>query len=121
MRPEIKAAWLTALRGGLYSRTTGTLQDEEGYCCLGVLCDLAAQEKIGTWQNLDNPYYREFSCGDIDFRTDTLPLSVQIWAGLDSGNPQVGGHTLASWNDGTEPLQREYSFTEIADMIEREL
>lgn len=32
--------WLAALRSGKYPQTTGKLQDEKGYCCLGVACEL---------------------------------------------------------------------------------
>ncbi len=30
--------WLRALKSGRYEQTSGTLQDEHGYCCLGVAC-----------------------------------------------------------------------------------
>jgi hypothetical protein len=32
--------WIKALRSGKYKQTTGTLQNKEGYCCLGVACEL---------------------------------------------------------------------------------
>lgn len=30
--------WIKALRSGKYNQTTGSLQDDSGYCCLGVAC-----------------------------------------------------------------------------------
>jgi hypothetical protein len=39
--PEIKAKWVEALRSGRYQQATGKLMTEEGYCCLGVLCEVA--------------------------------------------------------------------------------
>lgn len=30
--------WIKALRSGRYKQTKGTLQDRNGYCCLGVAC-----------------------------------------------------------------------------------
>jgi len=32
--------WLQALRSGEYKQTTGLLEDEAGYCCLGIACKL---------------------------------------------------------------------------------
>jgi hypothetical protein len=37
---EFKAKWLAALRGGSYKQTSGYLHTSEGFCCLGVACDL---------------------------------------------------------------------------------
>lgn len=34
---EVKTKWLKALRSGKYQQTVGTLCDNKGYCCLGVL------------------------------------------------------------------------------------
>lgn len=38
MDPEVKARWLTALRSGEYAQTRNTYKDDEGLCCLAVLC-----------------------------------------------------------------------------------
>jgi len=43
MNPRIKQRWLDALRSGEYKQTMENLQDMNGFCCLGVLCDLHAQ------------------------------------------------------------------------------
>lgn len=46
MRPDIKADWVRALRSGQYEQTKkGALiyqtdDQEYGYCCLGVLCEI---------------------------------------------------------------------------------
>ena len=41
MHKRIKRIWLEALRGGKYEQTTGVLRSKkDGFCCLGVLCDL---------------------------------------------------------------------------------
>lgn len=37
MNPEIKAEWLADLRSGDIPQTRGTLKNDEGMCCLGVL------------------------------------------------------------------------------------
>jgi len=47
MKPSIKKAWIEALRSGEYAQTRGSLRDESGFCCLGVLCDVAVD---GNWE-----------------------------------------------------------------------
>lgn len=41
LKPEVKEAWVKALRSGEYPQSTRSLQNNNGFCCLGVLCDLA--------------------------------------------------------------------------------
>lgn len=37
--------WIEALRSGKYSQTTDTLQDGDGFCCLGVACKVLIPKK----------------------------------------------------------------------------
>lgn len=37
---DIRNRWMEALRSGKYKQTRYKMQDSEGYCCLGVLCDV---------------------------------------------------------------------------------
>lgn len=43
-RNEVKT-WIRALRSGDYKQTTGSLQSADGFCCLGVACDLFIPKK----------------------------------------------------------------------------
>lgn len=117
MNPEIKAKWLEALRSGEYKQGKGALVevkgDERFYCCLGVLCDLAAKE--GVTREADGG---TLGVGFMDrgaVEHGILPLRVQEWAGLAGPNPVVRGEALAVRNDQGE------SFDEIADVIEERL
>ena len=38
--------WLTALESGEYKQTRDLLRDDNGFCCLGVACDLSG---LGEW------------------------------------------------------------------------
>ena len=40
MKKELKERWVAALRSGDYGQSQGCLQDEYGWCCLGVLCNI---------------------------------------------------------------------------------
>lgn len=48
LKPEVKAAWLEALRSGEYKQTREMLESpvDGGFCCLGVLCNLAEKEGV---------------------------------------------------------------------------
>ena len=116
MNPKVKAKWLEALRSGYYEQGKGRLRTETGFCCLGVLCDLYAEEhKDVHW----NASYVE---GDYTFlgREGTLPQKVADWAGLKGPIPIVSCDNepseLAELNDSLE-----LSFDEIADVIEEQL
>lgn len=95
MNTKIKQEWITALRSGKYKQTRGSLKDSEGYCCLGVLCELSPFED---WA--DGGY---------------LSHDVRNWAELDNDNPQAGDNVLSQINDFG------ISFNEIADLIEKHL
>jgi hypothetical protein len=79
MNPEIKALWLESLRSGEYVQGTGTLRSEnDEYCCLGVLCDLASKAGVGSWAK-DNAYVTTES-----EQFGVLPGEVQEWAGMET-------------------------------------
>lgn len=129
MNKDVKALWLTALRSGEYQQTTGTLRSPNGYCCLGVLCDLAV--KAGVEVSVAKAEYSENTIyGGL---MSTLPRPVREWAGMvsDSGNlvdvieiaeyendEEIDveyAYTLIDLNDGAG-----YTFEQIADVIEEQ-
>ncbi|CAB4163487.1 hypothetical protein UFOVP810_25 [uncultured Caudovirales phage] len=50
LKPEVKAAWVEALRSGKYKQGRGVLfnTEEQSYCCLGVNCALLDQPYLNT-------------------------------------------------------------------------
>jgi hypothetical protein len=110
MNQQVKTKWLDALRSGNYHQTQGRLRDTEGFCCLGVLCDLYTKEKGLNWDEypVENGYrlYDE-SC--------TLPEQVMNWSGLEETNPTLIEADLARLNDDG------FGFSDIADLIEEQL
>lgn len=119
MNAEIKQKWLDALRSGKYSQAQERLHTEEGFCCLGVLCEVYIKE-----HGLDRSLMWEPGTGiDEDelfiFGSSTyLPTEVTNWAKV----PRTGQIRtpekmidLADLNDGGT------TFQEIADLIEEYL
>jgi hypothetical protein len=111
MNPQIKQKWLNALRSGEYQQTQERLRKEDGFCCLGVLCDLYGKENNVEWQHneVDGYFYEKNSA--------VLPLSVMEWADVDGrwGDICNRTETLARLND------RGSTFEQIANLIEEQL
>lgn len=106
MKHVIMKRWVRALRSGRYRQTTGKLRARNkagnatnNFCCLGVLCDLYAQDHPEAgWvaKKNDDPWASEraectFSAeknvpADADLyverATTALPRFVQEWAGI---------------------------------------
>lgn len=127
MNQEVKQAWLQALRSGEYKQGNGNLHKGDAFCCLGVLCDIAAKQGIGKWMYEDEPWPATFIETTIDddiTNSDTAvpTTSVLLWSGLSDPNPFVGEHTLAEYNDGSKIYDiRAHTFIEIAALIEEHL
>jgi len=103
MNKEIKKIWVQALRSGLYEQTTGELTDGEGYCCLGVLCDIAAMN--GLVQSACHPFSPD--------------EAIRMWSGLEID-------TTVDFNGVNKYLSQvndddRQDFHQIADIIEEQL
>ena len=122
MRDDIKRRWVDALRSGEYAQGQERLRVNDEFCCLGVLCDLAAKDGVVRVEDeiVDGEERRIYYYGDgKELLSDLfLPASVRIWAGLDDDNPRVlsdDASSLASLNDSG------YSFLDIAEIIQEQL
>ncbi len=110
MNSQIRSDWCSALRSGEYSQSRYQLRDDRGFCCLGVLCELAVKAEVIPPANSRGFYENECSF---------LPEKVSTWAGLETTVAVVDQCgwlvLLSSLNDGG------MTFGEIADLIEAQL
>jgi hypothetical protein len=123
MKKHVKKKWLNALRSGNYTQGTDRLvDDDDNFCCLGVLCNIAP-ESAGKWTSYQDYSNKEEWGFEHKFgyiHTSILPKSVQKWAGLDSPNPLVyvingDQYEITRLNDAG------YTFEQLADIIEDQL
>lgn len=98
MKPEIKTKWIAALRSGEYQQVQQDLHNDEGYCCLGVLQSVLAQELIELPADDGDSFLKVEPCLELTGLTFT------------------DQKTLWRMNDDDEK-----SFDEIADYIEQNL
>ena len=103
MKKTIKKKWLAALRSGKYKQTEGMLKNKEGFCCLGVLCDLYVKSHKATKWDGKNQERNGKKAYAVFGENGIVPKQVMDWAGLSSANPSVKfkeAHTsLAGLND----------------------
>lgn len=141
MRQDVKEKWVAALRSGEYEQTKGYLgrtvtKDDGtqvmGYCCLGVLCQVAVAEGV-----IEAPYEAEEGhCVTLvyaGYEEVELPYMVRDWAGLDRVDPEVrtpeGAGDLTSFMGTGQPNRTTlaslndadgFTFAQIADVIEEQ-
>lgn len=126
MNPEIKAKWIAALRSGEYQQTHGVLEQVvknsdrgAGFCCLGVLCKLAADEGVVV-RHFDPDSTRPNAMYGAEEVGGFPPDEVNEWAGTNVSRYFVLARedfksSLADLNDN-----RGYTFEQVADVIEKE-
>jgi hypothetical protein len=120
MDPVVRDEWVRRLRSGDYPQGGGQLRSPLGrFCCLGVLCEVARERGIVTYDPATSAYTSVADPDEGDY-TGQLPPTVVRWAGLPedvtwASDPFVQGGSLSRWNDRGTP------FADIATMIEEEL
>ncbi len=100
MKRNIMYKWIKALKSGKYKQTTGELKNKNGYCCLGVLCEIKAKEQ-------KKKFYEHKNGG-------VLSETQMKWSGIKSQNGKCKRTDLVYMND-----YLKYSFSEIADFIKK--
>ena len=112
MHSHIAEAWTHALTSGEYEQCQDRLRRDDGFCCLGVLCDLYMQENPfeARWHERDGEGWFFQDQASMTYEDSVLPKKVMEWAGL--GDPQGGVHydeggsfTLSQLNDEGAPFQ----------------
>lgn len=110
MDQEVKARWVEALRSGKYKQGQGSLHnDEDEFCCLGVLCEI---------QNVPSKRFDEYSEA-YEYTFSELETKYVSETQIPDGYCEISPETmkaLIQLNDDDEE-----TFYEIADYIEETL
>ena len=131
MNPEVKQKWIDALRSGKYEQGSEKLRSVSGYCCLGVLCDLYAQEHNVEWEfrGRGGTYLQPQDYWYFDDQSEFLPKIVMNWAGLKTHNPSVRVDIEDNFDDDNSFYTDEianvndsgYTFMDLSKIIEQQL
>ena len=94
--------WIKALRSGEYSQTKTTLEDCDGYCCLGVAVKVLVDDPV---MRIDGTLFGEFP---------EHQRNAPAWL-IHANNDfqSKAGFYLANLND-----MHNFTFFEIADLLE---
>ena len=98
--------WIDALRSGDYNQGIGTLQDEKGYCCLGVGCEVLipkSEQRLNT--------YNIFIAGSFPAEQKNAPEWLKD---INDKVSELTETTLGVYND-----INKLTFIEIADLLEK--
>lgn len=129
MVPEIRDAWVENLTSGEYEQTTNVLHNETvgGFCCLGVLCDMAVKAGIiaeptskAQWIKDGEQQVSEYIDAEGDHWTSVLPPEVIAWSGIGSDTGYFRYKTEAKFGqtDGLAGLNDNgLTFDQIATII----
>lgn len=117
LKPAIKRRWLKALRGGEYQQGRNALVQTdpkygEGFCCLGVLCDLIENDKNRPGRGWNHSNINGWA---FDGNTGLLTPKTRDYV-FKEPTTQARLNPLIKRNDGVH--FRKHSFEEIADIIE---
>lgn len=90
MNEAVKVKWVSALRYGSYEQTGGALHKQDGgFCCLGVLCDIAVKDGVIPEPEVNPEGNYRYGGEEGYFGSSlVLPRKVREWAGLEE-NPWV--------------------------------
>ena len=132
---ELRERWIKALRSDKYEQTQNNLRNVNGYCCLGVLCDVIMKEtkpEQGWELDEDRSAYSLFGA-----HYGGLPTTYQQMMGLITDEGEIELNLIK--NEATAIRLKEYeagtserviltvlndsgkwSFEDIADLIENE-
>lgn len=109
MKKKIMQEWVAALRSGTYEQGKGALEKDGKYCCLGVLCDIAAQKGVCLTRT------EEYLSSQVSYDSSfgVLPNSVKEWSGIKDEMGRIKNmRSLVNLNDNGK------SFEQIANIIE---
>ena len=129
MKQEIKDRWVKALESGEYDQTKGYLHDEDGYCCLGVLCEIAKADGVLAFDADENTYVS--ATDKRDYSDVTLPRAVLAWADMSDSAPvspiqytyedgtlRPGTRPFAHYSELNDDM--DFDFKKIAEVIKND-
>ena len=118
MKPTKKQIqkWVLALRSGEYSQTKSKLEDDSGYCCLGVACDIFIPDGMKTVYPTTG-----LMIGGLPHNQANSPEWLsQIEGILGIYIPALNDHGRITTNTEYPEQHGPFTFDEIADLLEYE-
>lgn len=106
MDAQLKAKWVEALRSGKYVQAKGRLRRDDGFCCLGVLCDISGEGHWAATTETGIQQYEHAGYRSVMYLPPMLKTHYRLSDALE---------LLMEMND------TDRTFSEIADYIEQNI
>lgn len=132
--PEVKSKWIAALRSGEWRQGIGELRTETGFCCLGVLAEVLEPGVTEHSQQLGGLcMLREMAYEDFPYKSTFIERhGLQALLGESHALKQLAdeyrsdeANNVADASIDTSLMclndDGEYSFEQLADLIEEYL
>ena len=99
-------AWVESLESGRYQQARQALRTEDGFCCLGVACDVSG---VGKWEQ------RRVLGGDMMWRfnkcREALPPEVMEWLAVKSCTCTLNWDSSDDWRSNMKSDKYWFSVT----------
>jgi|ERR1044072_1710710 hypothetical protein len=102
-------SWIAALRSGNYRQTTGALEDNYGFCCLGVACKVLIPADKLTYK--EGTLRTKLISGGVPEGQNNAPLWLKL---INEDFEKRHGKCLITLNDTDKE-----SFETIANLLEK--
>ncbi len=118
--------WVSALRSGDYVQTSGSLKENDSFCCMGVACDLYSKSVGNSRWNLDSSgtdWFEVLGEGDPNERGSDvfLPEVVMMWLGIEDNCGKFFDEGVGAGTDSLVDMNdNDSTFEDIAKIIEEE-
>jgi len=110
MTPEQKSNWVNALRSGEYLQSRNVLRDANGFCCLGVYCDIS---NLGRWSGMGGYFVYEHA----DTRASgSVPQTMSEDALRRVPDLKDRSNNAVAWDNLND--DDHLTFSQIADLVE---
>ena len=119
--------WVEALRSGNYAQTRGSLKSANGFCCLGVACNVYLETEAPA---INDKWVADESGAWFFYHTEgrnngVLPDVVRDWLGLRRNNGRfIDPYSQYGYSPATSLISKNdignENFATIADIIESE-
>ncbi len=119
MNKKVKKKWTTALRSGQYDQIQGTLCAETvssgrtGFCCLGVLCNIHAEESGGGWEESNEFKSRSKFVGSKGKVKKIMSKGGIVVCNQSSASEEMQSLPVMSFVEGTYNVPGTYLYSPI--------
>lgn len=120
MKPNVVniRKWVRALRTTKKRQATGFLHTNDGFCCLGIACEVALRNGVKIKVERDSDSSDDDFCVSYGGNSSLLPPKVRAFFGFKEMDPTIAFDEGGSVTASTANDDKKWNFRKIADAVE---